>query len=823
MTEYLRVHTERGRLSYLPDEPTSRSNRHSVCTSTPSDYLQTRGPIFNPRSRRPQRIHIARVPPDYSVAQRKSRRGRPVVIEKLAGPRENAKRFLRSFIASHGEKVSPTPTRAPSVGGGDNESSSSAEGQRAGSSETMRTAQRHSVGGPVSGMISRPVLVDNIRSASGRSTNSRKSMVSSITQTIPDEKPLASGNGISVGIALAEPVLFLQGFEQNGDSERSTAMLRGSLHLRVTKSAKIKAVTLKFKGKATTKWPEGIPPKKTEFEETDHIMSHTWPFFNAQFPTAEHGTCADHVELHERKESSLQVPMTGKNGKLSFDFDRSPNNSSTNLSSKEAKRLSLQVNQSRSFGKGESSTSGPSIAQKGYRTFQPGDYIYNFELPLDSHLPETIDVDLGSVKYELEAVIERSGAFRANLVGTKEVVLIRAPSEGSLEQVEPIAISRNWEDQLHYDIVISGKSFPLGSQVPIAFKLTPLAKVQCHRIKVFVTENVEYYCNNKRVHRIEPTRKVQLFEKRADGPANSTFPGSSMRIISGGGVPYDQRAAAARGEMDNVTLQDSTNLLGNLEGETNIGPTEMEFNVQLPSCHAQREKEQKLQKLHFDTTYQNIQVHHWIKIVMRLSRPDQNDPSKRRHFEISIDSPFHILSCRATQANTALPAYSSPETGEGISAMPECGCPGAPVRRGSPASFIPTINALNSARTHNNVPEVSAPQLARPQQAHIGGPTDPRLQRPIHLLRQPSFNPPAFDEEQPPPPLQTPPPQYDSIASPTSGLADYFSRLSDAYDEDSDGEGQNARTPGRVDVPLTPGSRINRSMDERRTWLPLDR
>lgn len=94
----------------------------------------------------------------------------------------------------------------------------------------------------------------------------------------------------------------------------------------------------------------------------------------------------------------------------------------------------------------------------------------------------------------------------------------------------------------------------------------------------------------------------------------------------------------------------------------------------------------------------------------------------------------------------------------------------------------------------------------------------------MHLLRQPSFNPPAFDEEEPPPMLQTPPPQYESIASPTSGLADYFSRLSDAYDEDSsDGEGNSARTPGRVDVPLTPGSRINRSMDERRTWLPLDR
>ncbi|KAK8157384.1 hypothetical protein IWX90DRAFT_391087 [Phyllosticta citrichinensis] len=808
MTEYLRVHTERGRLSYLPDH------------STPADFLVTRGPIFCPRSRRPQRIHIARVPPEYGVTSPKPRKGRAEVIHKLAGPRDNAKRFLKQFIAPRSTSDRSSPPRRSSI----SEAPTPLDGPRPRPRprDSMRSSQRHSVAGPVSAIMPRPALIESVRTSSGRSVDSRKSVVSTTTQRIPDEKPLATGNGINVGISLAEPVLFLQGFEQAEHAERSTAMLRGSLHLKVTKSAKIKAVTLKFKGKALTKWPEaGIPPKKTDFEEVDNIMSHTWPFFNAQFPTAEQGPCADHVELADRSTDRLSASSIGS--KFSLDFERSPSQSTASLSSKEAKKLSLQVNQSRSFGKGESSTNGPSIAQKGYRTFHPGDYIYNFELPLDSHLPETIDVELGSVKYELEAVVERAGAFRANLIGTKEVVLIRAPSEASLEQVEPIAISRNWEDQLHYDIVISGKSFPLGSQVPIAFKLTPLAKVQCHRIKVFITENIEYYCNNKRVHRIEPTKKVQLFEKRSDGPTNSTFPGSTMRIISGGGVPYDQRAAAAQGDVDRITLQDSNNLLGNLEGEANIGPTEMEFNVQLPSCHNMRDKQDKTQRLHFDTTYQNIQVHHWIKIVMRLSRPDQNDPSKRRHFEISIDSPFHILSCRATQANTALPAYSSPESGEALSAMPECGCPGAPIRRSSPASFVPTINALNSARTTNGSSEnVPSPQLARPQQAHLGGPIgEQQMQRPMHLLRQPSFNPPAFEEEEPPPPLQTPPPQYESIASPTSGLADYFSRLSDAYDDDSDADDRTVRTPGRVDVPLTPGSRINRSMDERRTWLPL--
>ncbi|KAF1996795.1 hypothetical protein P154DRAFT_306664 [Amniculicola lignicola CBS 123094] len=795
MTDYRPVYTDRGRLSYIPDHL--------------PDPHRSRRTIFQNRSRRPHRIHIANVAPDPTLCRRQS--SKSYFNEKLAGPRENAKRFLRSIINANSPAGNPhvsaeerTSPRS-SVSSPRGSVASSPESRRwSWNTAEMRTSPRNSMHGSLAAGGTRPGILEGHRSG-GR--NSAKSSVSSVVKPLPEEKPVASGNGINVGISLTEPVLFLQGFEQTEHSARSTAMLRGSLQLRVTKAAKIKAITLKFRGKSVTKWPEGIPPKKVDFEETDTIMSHTWPFFNAQFPTAETSTGADHVEL------AKAAPPTNPKGI----FGSSPNASSTSLSTKEAKRLSLQVNQSRSFGKGESSSHGPSVAQKGYRTFNPGAYVYNFELPLDSHLPETIDVELGSVKYELEATVERAGAFRANLMGAKEVMLIRSPAEGSLEQVEPIAISRSWEDQLHYDIVISGKSFPLGAQVPIAFKLTPLAKVQCHRIKVFVTENVEYFCSNKRVHRMEPVRKVLLFEKRADGPPTSTFPGSTMRIVSGGGVSYDQRAAAARGET--VAVSDPTNLLGNLGGDSNIGPTEMEFNVQLPSCHNMKDKD-KMSRLHFDTTYQNIQVHHWIKIVMRLSKPDAVDPTKRRHFEISIDSPFHILSCQATQANTALPAYSSPHSPASDTRSPECGCPGAAIRRTSPTTFVPTLGSL-SRDSQNSADALSSSGLARPQQAHIGGPIDSNVQRPIHLMRVPSFNPPAFEDEEPPPPLETPPPLYESIASPTSGLADYFSRLSDAYDEDS-GDELGGLSRGRVEIPLTPGSRINsRSLDERRTWLPV--
>ncbi|KAF2280662.1 uncharacterized protein EI97DRAFT_367964 [Westerdykella ornata] len=787
MPDYYHVYSNRGRLSYLREHP-----QHPSCNS--------RG-VFQDRPRRPHRIRIAPVAPECRLLDKNSRT-KSYLWEKLAGPRDNAKRFLRSLIDTHFHYSHFHADRhvhedSPNISG---DTSSPTSRRVSWVIPDMRPTPRNSV----SLGVPHAAVVDMHRSSERQAA---KSVVNSVVKPLPEEKPLASGNGVSLCIQLAEPVLFLQGFEQAEHSERSTAMLRGTLQLHVTKPAKIKAISLKFRGKATTKWPEGIPPKKVDFEETDTLMGHTWPFFNAQFPAAEASTGADHVELLKSPSSTVTQRSL---------FGGSPNASSTNLSSKEARRLSLQVHQSRSFGKGDPSTHGPSVAQKGYRTFNPGNYLYNFELPLDSHLPETIDVELGSVRYELEAVVERAGAFRANLVGTKEVVLIRIPAEGSLEQVEPIAISRSWEDQLHYDIVISGKSFPLGAQVPIAFKLTPLAKVQCLRIKVFVTENIEYFCANKRVHRMEPVRKVLLFEKRADGPPTSTFPGSTMRIVSGGGVPYDQRAAAARGE--NVPVQDPTNLLGDLSGDVNIGPTEMEFNVQLPSCHNLKDKD-KQSRLHFDTTYQNIQVHHWIKIVMRLSKTDQNDPNKRRHFEISIDSPFHILSCRATQANTVLPAYSSPEPSSNDAPRPECGCPGAPIRRGTPTSFIPGLSTEDRSRA-SSIASVSSPGAARPQQAHIAGRHDMVLHRPMHLLRAPSFNPPAFEDEEPPPPMETPPPLYESIASPSSGLNDYFARLSAYLGDDS--EGEDERSPARVEIPLTPGSRVHsRSMDVPRTWLPV--
>lgn len=118
------------------------------------------------------------------------------------------------------------------------------------------------VGGPISGMVHRPSLVQELRRDSANSISSNGSSAATIPN-MGEEKPIASGNGVSLSIALAEPVLFLQGMDQSELGNQSTTMLRGTFHLRVSKSAKIKTISLAFRGRAETEWPEGESPSRS--------------------------------------------------------------------------------------------------------------------------------------------------------------------------------------------------------------------------------------------------------------------------------------------------------------------------------------------------------------------------------------------------------------------------------------------------------------------------------------------------------------------------------------------------------------------------------
>ncbi|ROT38183.1 hypothetical protein SODALDRAFT_312736 [Sodiomyces alkalinus F11] len=715
-----------------------------------------------------------------------------------------------------------------------------------------------------------------------------KNIISASVSAIP--KPVAAGSGVSCSILLAEPHVFLSGFDHDGHGHNQdlrsagAALLRGKLQLSVTKKVKLKGISLKLQGRARTEWPEGIPPLKTEMFEESSLRTQVLTFFNALndgWETEYGNQCTYTLNRGSPDTPASQLIANGRRSSFGSPAAAAAAAAASAmspvthaLSSREAKRLSLQVNhQSRSFGKGDV-THTNAVQIRGYKVFPPGTYEYAFELPIDHHQVETTKLPFGSVKWELHATVERAGAFKANLHGQQEVSIIRVPDQLSLETSEPISINRQWEDQLHYDIVISGKSFPIGSKIPVAMKLTPLAKVQVHKLKVFCTESIEYWTNDRRVTRKDAGRKILLLEKVAGKPLDPRYAASHVRVLCGGELsPEDRQEAREAASMRRVmeaSRRDTSpeplpkptdNLLGDLELglESCWGPTELELDVQIPTCD-QMEKSREL-RVHPDCTWKNASVHHWIKVVLRISRLDPDDPSgtRRRHFEISIDSPFTVLNCHATRANMALPEYSGAGNESAMMKRPTiCGCFDAAATPGS-------VDASSLSSSTGTLPRVNSGDtiLAAPQAAHLTAPghspsplanvqTWPHQQhfdvrpRPIHLLRVPSFNPPAFDADQPPPGvgdegpgagmlgLQTPPPQYDLVVGTPSvdGLADYFARLADygydAHEEETDsdeGEERIMERGGRVNVahPRTPGGRRgpSRSMEIRRPPVEL--
>ena len=87
-----------------------------------------------------------------------------------------------------------------------------------------------------------------------------KNTVNVEARPVKETKSLMSGNGISCYFELAEPVVYLTGFDKDNRGivpQNTSAILRGKLILDVQKSVKIKAVTVRFYGKSRTDWPEG--------------------------------------------------------------------------------------------------------------------------------------------------------------------------------------------------------------------------------------------------------------------------------------------------------------------------------------------------------------------------------------------------------------------------------------------------------------------------------------------------------------------------------------------------------------------------------------
>lgn len=441
------------------------------------------------------------------------------------------------------------------------------------------------------------------------------------------ENPLVKNSSLEVYVVPTEDTLFVQGFKPVEYELRPPCLLRGLLVLRVLRTTKIKSITLNFKGTMKTDWPEGIPPKRNVYEETKDLVQHSWPFFQIEANPEGHG--ANIFVQKKGSDDAIHLALDTVKSNLSSIHSPSALESASSFAASLIRRTTSPVGnlQSPSLTPVTSHSDLNSVMSGSgdggkLGSFLPGDYVYNFEHLIPALYPESIRATFGTVNYYLEASVSRQGKFKPVLKGKLPVTIVRVPLENSVEENEPIVIERDWEDHLRYEIIVASKSVVLDSYLPLSFKFIPLhGKVALHRIRVFITEECNYYCQNKKVHRSEPSRKFLLLEHKAS---------KSESLLNKDGKVDDSPESTAE-----------------------VLPRDLEFQMFVPKTINKKFQFQ----IHPDTAVESIQCTHWIKICLRLSRPNPENGGKRKHFEISIDSPIHMYSSLAAHNNTLLPIY----------------------------------------------------------------------------------------------------------------------------------------------------------------------
>lgn len=148
-----------------------------------------------------------------------------------------------------------------------------------------------------------------------------------------------------------------------------------------------------------------------------------------------------------------------------------------------------------------------------------------------------------------------------------------------------------------------------------------------------------------------------------------------------------------------------------------------------------------------------------------MSKLDEKEPTKRRHFDISIESPLRILSCLVAQSNIDLPAYLSPIQGPEASRAHECGCAGAATVRRNPTTSEATSPIKDYSTSgaaifptpsfRSTLGSEEPPAVAHLHNNSNSDPLDRSTPLPMYLLRTPSFTTPPFEHVSP-----TPPPDY---------------------------------------------------------------
>ncbi|KAF5355180.1 hypothetical protein D9756_005473 [Leucocoprinus leucothites] len=286
-------------------------------------------------------------------------------------------------------------------------------------------------------------------------------------------------------------------------------------------------------------------------------------------------------------------------------------------------------------------------AGRDWKEFKKGVYTYPISFQIPTDYPPTMICNYGAVTWRLRAHVHRPGPFRPKYTAERPVILVSCPTEDDVEESENIVIERHWDHQLQYLIAVSGRSFHIGGTLPVTFTMLPLAKAKVYRVAVYLEERTDYYTSMHKVARSDPVNRFELLFIRNDGKNAPPI------------LPLDSDDPEAFRKSPLFTAL-SSQLQNDIEASEMAssfmgpGPWTFHLDLKLPKSCSVIKPTNKNKRA-------NMVVSHILKIVMRMERGDDkfmDQNGKRKMFDIVVQTPVHILSCRCNPEWASLPRYS---------------------------------------------------------------------------------------------------------------------------------------------------------------------
>ncbi|KAI8874820.1 hypothetical protein K501DRAFT_264645 [Backusella circina FSU 941] len=361
---------------------------------------------------------------------------------------------------------------------------------------------------------------------------------------MPIAVPFFSG-ARQFSIELAEPVVLLRGPPTDG----ATQVLRGEVHLLLSKPMTSVQTIVKLVGKSTMLWPEGLGPRGSKVYHEKTILE-------------------QNIILDTRPEDEQVLPA--------------------------------------------------------------GLHQWPFEFLIPNRIVETIEDDMATVQYFVEATIQRPSLSLSNLRCHRNLLLLRtlswsddALTSNALPTTSIVAERRT--EACDATIYIEKSIASSGTQFPISIVLmTQMKHVHLEAINVILTEKRIYQVPEYNAHRAE----LHDFKLQLASVTNMTDVEQMHQAM----LPVSE-----------LSLQEIRKAISTKNAHIPLGvvPFQYRFLFTLPNCLT----------LNHTTYFKEMNFLHRLKIDIELS-VGTNEP-----IHVHLAMPITILDCRLKDDYTTLPTY----------------------------------------------------------------------------------------------------------------------------------------------------------------------